>query len=112
MSRWPRLPILGACSMAAKFREKREVTMKLIATKLSSSERWCNEVRQRAWRTQQLLTSDEKRVVEMAYDSYNEEAWRVADLLLQAIDLPVGKHHVRSLAHKELEILCYGQRNN
>jgi len=86
--------------------------MKLIATKLSPSQRWCNEVRQRAWRTQQLLTSDEKRVVEMAYDSYNEEAWAVADFLLQAVDLPVGKRFLRTRAHKELETLCYGQRNN
>lgn len=86
--------------------------MKLIATKLSPSQRWCNEIRQRAWRTQQLLTSDEKRVVEMAYDGHNEEAWRVADLLLQAIDLPIGKHHVRSLARKELEVLCYGRTDN
>lgn len=82
--------------------------MKLIATKVSPSERWANEVNQRAWRCRQRMTARERQATELAYSQINEQAWDIADNLLRAIDSPIGERYKRVVLVKELEALTDG----
>ena len=82
--------------------------MKLIATQLAQSERWLNEVNQRAWRCRQRMTARERQATELAYSQTNERAWDIADNLLRAVDSPIGERYKRIVLVKELEALTDG----
>ena len=76
--------------------------MSYLIAKIAEEQRFLNRVKTHAIRRLRVAGERERAAMRVAYSSYNEELWGIADQLVDAIDRG-GRHYRRVRLCQEIE---------